>query len=70
MYDPPQLLITYRLAECFCTALSASLDFGFALYAVVTVMSLNMTRVQKVVIASSMGLGFGYGIFHCPRYSK
>ncbi|GAM33398.1 hypothetical protein TCE0_004r00265 [Talaromyces pinophilus] len=43
----------------FVGSLSASLDFGFALYAVVTVMSLNMTSVQKIVIASSMGLGFG-----------
>lgn len=70
MYDPPQLHIIYKLAEYSYTAFSASLDFGFALYAVVTVMSLNMTRVQKIVIASSMGLGFGYCIFHSSRYSK
>ncbi|PCG99793.1 Hypothetical protein PENO1_051250 [Penicillium occitanis (nom. inval.)] len=62
VYPLVGLLITFVTVTTITTfqqSLSASLDFGFALYAVVTVMSLNMTSVQKIVIASSMGLGFG-----------
>ncbi|PSR83007.1 hypothetical protein BD289DRAFT_292604 [Coniella lustricola] len=53
----------------FAGALSAALDFGFAIYAISQVFTLQMEKSRKIMIAVSLGLGIPAGIVTCIKLS-